>query len=88
MANHPSALKRARQNIKRRSRNRAVRTRVRNMIKVVNQAVEAKDAQAAQEALKQAVPMIDKAASKGVLHKNNAARKVSRLASKVQALEA
>lgn len=86
MANHPSALKRARQSEKRRLRNKAYGTRVKGVIKAVRQAVDAGDAAAAQEALKQAVPVIDKAASKGVLHWKNAARKVSRLSQQVNGL--
>lgn len=86
MANHASALKRARQNLKRNTRNRAYRTRVRSVVKQVRQAIEAGDAEAAQSALSKAVPVIDKAASKGVLHKKNASRKVSRLSSQVASL--
>ena len=88
MANHPSAMKRARQSAKRRARNRAYRTRVRRVIKAVRQAVQAGDAEAAREALQRAIPIIDKAASKGVLHWRNAARKVSRLSRQVHALSA
>ncbi|RJX35901.1 MAG: 30S ribosomal protein S20 [Desulfarculus sp.] len=88
MANHASALKRAKQNDKRRTRNRAFRTRVRTAIKSVRQALETKDAQAAQAALQQAVPVIDEAAGKGVLHKKNASRKISRLARQVHTLGA
>ncbi len=88
MANHPSALKRARQNEKRRQNNRAYRTRVRNVIKKVNTALEAKDADGAKEALSHAIPLIDKAAGKGVYHRRNAARKISRLSRKVHALSA
>ena len=86
MANHASALKRARQNEKRRVRNKAVRTRLRGAIKSVRQALETKDQEAAREALKVAEPIIDKAASKGVLPKRTAARKISRLAKQVHAL--
>ncbi|MCF8034493.1 MAG: 30S ribosomal protein S20 [Desulfarculaceae bacterium] len=86
MANHVSALKRARQNLKRSTRNRAYRTRVRSVVKQVRLAIDAGDAEAAQAALTKAVPLIDKAASKGVLHKKNASRKVSRLSSQVAAL--
>lgn len=88
MANHASALKRARQNENRRLRNKAVRTRVRGAIKSVRQAIEAKDQEAARTALTAAEPIIDQAASKGVLPKRTAARKISRLAKKVHALEA
>lgn len=79
MANHKSALKRAGQNQRRRLRNRAVKTRVKNLVKEVRQAAAQKSAetgpvvQAAQSAL-------DSAAKKGVLHKRTAARKIARLA--------
>lgn len=86
MANHASALKRARQNEKRRLRNKAVRTRLRGAIKSVRQALEAKDQEAARAALSVAEPIIDKAASKGVLPKRTAARRISRLARQVHAL--
>ena len=88
MANHASALKRARQNEVRRIRNRAYRTRVKNATKAVLQAVEQKDAAAAQEALSQAIPVIDRAAGKGVYHRNKAARQVSRLTVRVNAIQA
>ena len=86
MANHASALKRARQNEERRMRNKAYRTRVRGAVKSVRQAISAKDQEAARAALKAAEPIIDKAASKGVLPKRTAARKISRLAKQVHAL--
>lgn len=86
MANHKSALKRVRQNEKRRLANKAVKTRVKGTVKSVRQALEAKDAGAAAEALALAVPTIDKAASKGVLHRKTASRKISRLAKQVQAI--
>jgi small subunit ribosomal protein S20 len=88
VANHASALKRARQAEKRRMINRATRTRVRNAVKSVRQALESKDAQQAQEALQQAVSVIDKAAGKGVLHNRTASRYVARLSSQVQGLGA
>lgn len=86
MATHQSALKRARQNERRRIRNKAVRTRVRNAIKAVRAAVEEKAPEQAQQALAQAVPLIMKAASKGVLHPNNSARKIARLSKSVHGL--
>jgi len=86
LANHASALKRARQNEKRRMRNKSYRTRVRGAIKSVRQALEAKDQEAARAALSAAEPIIDKAASKGVLPKRAASRKISRLAKQVHAL--
>ena len=88
MANHASALKRARQNEQRRMRNKAVRTKLRGAIKSVRQAIEAKDQDAARTALSAAEPVIDQAASKGVLPKRTAARKISRLAKQVHALQA
>lgn len=78
MANHKSALKRARQNVVRRARNKAVKTRVKNVVKDVRQAA-AENGDAAQEKLREAKSIIDKAATKGVIHKRTAARKVSRL---------
>ncbi len=79
MANHKSALKRAGQNERRRLRNKAVQTRVKNVVKDVRLAVaeNADDTAARLDAAKSA---IDKAAKKGVLHKKTAARKISRLA--------
>jgi small subunit ribosomal protein S20 len=79
LANHPSALKRARQNETRRLRNRMVKTRVKNVVKSVRQAIEAHSAEAATTTLDQAKSMIAKAAKRGVIHKKNASRKISRL---------
>ena len=84
MANHKSALKRAGQNERRRLRNKAVHTRVKNVVKDVRLAV-AQDAENAVEQLNAAKSAIDKAAKKGVLHKKTASRKVSRLAKQVNA---
>jgi small subunit ribosomal protein S20 len=67
-------------------RNKAYRTRVKNAVKAVRSAVEEKAAEKAHEALAQAVPVIMKAASKGVLHPNNSARKIARLSKSVQQL--
>jgi len=88
LATHKSAMKRARQNERRRLRNKSIRTRVKNVIKKVRLAVERKSLEEAQQALQEAIPVIDKAASKGVLHKRNAARKISRLTRKVNQLAA
>ncbi len=87
MANHASALKRARQNENTRLRNKAVRTRLRSAIKAVRQALSEGQAQAAQDALRQASSVLDKAAGKGVIHANMASRHISRLSSQVQALK-
>lgn len=86
MANHPSSWKRMRQNERRRRRNRAFRSKVKTQVKGVLQAVDATDAEMAQLALKNATSILYKSASKGVYHRNTVARKVSRLARKVNAL--
>jgi small subunit ribosomal protein S20 len=87
VANHPSAEKRNRQRIKRTARNRAVKSAVRTQVKDVRAAVAAKDPKAAKEALEQATKALDGAASKGVLPKKAASRKVSRLAAQVHKLK-
>ena len=83
MANHKSAIKRNRQNLLRRGRNRANKTRIKNVIKAVDAAILEQSAEKAQEALKTAVPVINRAAVKGTIHKKNASRKVSRLTKRV-----
>ncbi len=80
MANTASAEKRNRQAQKRRVRNVQVRTGVKSAVKKVRDAVTKGDGNAAREALHSAAKAIEKAASKGVLHKNAASRKISRLA--------
>lgn len=79
MANHKSALKRHRQNLKRRARNRAVKTRIKNVMNEVRQAVEQNDKEKAGQALQLATKVLDKAASKKVIHWRKASRSVSRL---------
>lgn len=79
MANHKSALKRLRQNEKKNERNKHIRSTLRTFIKRVREAVAGKDASVAKEALAAAIPVIDSAASKGVIHSSNASRNVSRL---------
>ncbi len=74
-----SADKRHKQNLKRRLRNRSAISRVKTHVKKVEAALEAKDTAKAQLELQQAYSIIDHTASKGILHKNNAARKKSRL---------
>ena len=88
MANSPQARKRARQNDKRRAHNAGLRSLVRTKIKQVLASVHSGDANASQDALKQAVPVIDKMVSKGIIAKNKAARHKSRLNAKVKALAA
>jgi small subunit ribosomal protein S20 len=86
LANHKSALKRARQNEIRRMRNKAQKTRVKNVIKEVRIAVEQKAIDPAAGRLNAAKSAIDKAAKKGVIHQRTAARKISRLTKLVNTL--
>ena len=79
LANTASAIKRVRQEAKRRDRNRAVKARMRTYVKRAQIAIEAGDMAQASEAVRSAVAEIDKAAQKGVIHPNNAARRKSRL---------
>ena len=79
MANSPQAKKRARQSEKRRNHNASLRSVVRTMIKKVNTAISTGDAAAAKAAYDSAVPVIDRMADKGIIHKNKAARHKSRL---------
>lgn len=88
MANIKSAIKRARQNIKLRQHNASARSMYRTYIKNVLKAVEAGDKTAASAALAKAQPIIDKAASKGLMHKNKASRIKSRLSARVKAMAA
>lgn len=83
MANTRSAEKRNRQTQKRRARNQGVRTRVKSAVKAVRETLERGELAAAQEAFKMAARVIDKASSKGVVHRNTASRKISRLAKAV-----
>ena len=86
MANIKSAKKRVIVNRTKAERNKAIRSEVKTSIKKVEAAVAAKDLAAAQAALKVATATIESACSKGVYHKNNAARKVSRLYKAVNTL--
>lgn len=79
MANHKSAIKRARQNEIRRVRNKAVRTRIKKLTKNLRAAAGQAGAEDTAAVLNRAKSVIDKAAKKRVIHKNTAARKVSRL---------
>ncbi|MFW5721924.1 MAG: 30S ribosomal protein S20 [Desulfohalobiaceae bacterium] len=87
MANHRSAIKRHKQSLKARERNRMVKTRIKNKLKEVRQAVEAGEKDEAQARLKQATAVLDKAAAKGVIHSRNASRRISRLATAVNSIE-
>jgi len=88
MANHKSALKRIRQTEKRRLYNRIYRTRARTFVKKARQALQGSksDVDAAREAVRLAVQDLDRAASRGVIHPNNAARRKSRLMKQLAAL--
>lgn len=86
MANHKSALKRARQTIKRTERNRFYRTRIKNITRAVKEAVESGDSAKATEAFKVANKSFHSYVGKGILKKNTASRKVSRLSKLVKSL--
>ena len=86
MANHKSAIKRAKQNEVRRFRNRSRKTRMKNVIKGVEEALASNSTENATERLKEAVSIIDRTARKGVIHKNRAARQISKLTRKVNSL--
>ncbi len=86
MANIKSAKKRVLVNQKKADRNKSIKSAVKTSIKKVEAAVVAKDKEAAVAALANAISTIDKAPTKGVYHKNNAARKVSRLSKAVNTL--
>ncbi|MEE2773545.1 MAG: 30S ribosomal protein S20 [Pseudomonadota bacterium] len=86
MANTPSAKKRARQLARRTEVNKARRSRIKTFIKKVEDRVMQGDLKGAQEAMKLAQPEIHRGVSKGVVHKNTASRKISRLSKSVKAL--
>lgn len=87
MANKKSAIKRIRQSEKRRVHNRLFRGSARTEVKKARLAVESGELESARKATHQAIKALDKAAAKGVIHKNNAARRKSRLMKKLTALE-
>ena len=86
MANSAQAKKRARQADVNREHNAAQRSQLRTFVKKVVKAIAAGDKASAEAAYKQAVPMVDKMASKGLIHKNKAARHKSRLNARIRAL--
>lgn len=88
MANIKSAIKRARQNIKLRQHNASARSMFRTYVKNVLKAVESGDKEAAYTAYTKAQPIIDKAAGKGLIHKNKADRIKSRLVARLKAMAA
>jgi small subunit ribosomal protein S20 len=86
MANrHHSAIKAARQTLKRQERNRSILRRVKTFMKRVDTALQEKNADAAKSSLREATSELHKAATKGTLHRNTASRWISRLASRVNA---
>ena len=88
MANTAQARKRARQNTKRRQNSASQRSMVRTYLKRVDAAIAAKDYDAATEAYKKAVPVLDRMADKGIIHKNKAGRRKSRLNKTIKGLQA
>lgn len=87
MANHASALKRVRRNDKRAIVNTARKSRIRTYLKRVEQAIESGDKAQAQSALQEVQPELYRGVSKGLLHKNTVARKMSRLSARIKALK-
>ena len=88
MANHKSAKKRIRRNAKRAAINRARMSRIRTFVKKVEIAIASGNATEAREALRSAQPELQRGVTRGVIHRNTASRKISRLAARVKALAA
>ena len=87
MANIKSAIKRNKQNEKRRVRNRVYRGGARTFVKKARTSLQGKDLQVAQQDTLEAISALDKAAEKGTIHKNNAARRKSRLMKRLAAMQ-
>ncbi len=87
MANHKSAIKRHKQSEVRRARNSSVKSTVKTAMKKVREAVAMKKVGEAKNGLKEAASLLDRAVSKGVLHRNNASRKIARLSSLISSQE-
>jgi small subunit ribosomal protein S20 len=88
MANTPQAKKRARQNERRAAVNKARRSRIRTFLRKVEEALEGGDKAVAAAALREAQPELMRGVTKGIMHKNTVARKISRLAARVKAIAA
>lgn len=88
MANSPQAKKRARQNERRADVNKARRSRIRTFLRKVEEAIATGDHAAASDALRSAQPELMRGVTKGILHRNTASRKMSRLSKRVKALSA
>jgi small subunit ribosomal protein S20 len=85
---HPSAIKRHRRSLKRKLRNRAVKTHVHSAVKSAQDAIGSGDSERAEQALREAMKVLGKAATKGVVHRNTASRKISRLALRLKRVKA
>jgi small subunit ribosomal protein S20 len=88
VASHASALKAHRQSVKHREHNRQFRSRLRGALKSIREAIDTNDLGTARSALKQTISLIDKMASKGIIHRNAAGRYKSRLAARISAKSA
>ena len=88
MANTPQSKKRARQTLRKTEVNKARRSRIRTYLRKVEEALASGNADAARDALKAAQPELMRGVTKGVVHKNTASRKISRLSSRVKSLSA
>jgi len=88
LANHKSALKRARQNEVKRIQNKGYKTRVKKAVKEVRTALSDNSVDQAKKSFVKTVSIVQKAASKGVIHKKQASRKISRLATQINQLTA
>ena len=85
MASHASALKAHRQSLKNREHNRQFRSRLRNALRSVREAIDGNDLDGAKKALQETISLIDKMASKGIIHRNAAGRYKSRLTTRIAA---
>ncbi len=83
MANHPSALKRAKQNKVHRLRNASMKSKIKTKVKQYLEVLNASSEESASPSLTEAVSLIDRASSKGILHPRTASRKISRLSKKI-----
>ncbi len=88
MANTTSAKKAARQTVRRTEANKTRRSRMRTYVRKVEEAIASGDKEAANLALREAQPEIQRSAAKGIMHKNTASRKISRLSARIKALGA
>ena len=86
MANTPSAKKRVRQILRKTEVNKTRRSRIRTFIRNVEEAIESKNVEAAKESLKLAQPEIMRGVTKGIFHKNNVSRKISRLSARIKVI--